>query len=207
MKKHFIAGALVLSLSFFAFAPATYAAGLTSTQIQAILSLLTSFGASSATIANVSAALNGQTNTPAYPESTLSYNPVPQSVTSSAALSPFEIALQNNLQYLNTQNCYTSNSALSLCSQKVDDSVALARYAMDEGMQTADVNTLKQSAASAAAQFGLQAKNFNSATNPALVAYFQEGIQITTTAAVTEIQNEIYGLSTSLQHVGTILAQ
>ncbi|MHB8661013.1 MAG: peptidoglycan-binding domain-containing protein, partial [Minisyncoccota bacterium] len=42
-------------------APAPHASGLTSAQIQAILSLLSSFGADSATVANVSAILSGTT--------------------------------------------------------------------------------------------------------------------------------------------------
>lgn len=55
--------ALALSLVFApAFAPAQ-AAGLTSGQIQSILSLLSSFGADQATINNVNAALNGQATT------------------------------------------------------------------------------------------------------------------------------------------------
>lgn len=55
--------ALALSLVFApAFGPAQ-AAGLTSTQIQSILSLLSSFGADQATINNVNAALNGQATT------------------------------------------------------------------------------------------------------------------------------------------------
>lgn len=50
-----------LAMSAFMLAPAASAAGLTSTQVQAILSLVASFGADSATIANVQASLTGGT--------------------------------------------------------------------------------------------------------------------------------------------------
>lgn len=54
----FVAVAMVLSLA--GIASPSQAAGLTSSQVQAILSLLTSFGADQATLNNVNAALNGQ---------------------------------------------------------------------------------------------------------------------------------------------------
>ncbi|MCX6787404.1 MAG: hypothetical protein NTY93_02715, partial [Candidatus Kaiserbacteria bacterium] len=47
--------------------PVQASSGLTNTQIQAILSVLSSFGASSATIANVNAALGGTTTTSTAP--------------------------------------------------------------------------------------------------------------------------------------------
>lgn len=59
MKK-FIFGS-VLSLSLLASPAFTHAAGLTNPQIQAILSVLQSFGADATTIANVKAALTGST--------------------------------------------------------------------------------------------------------------------------------------------------
>ncbi len=59
MKKY-IVGA-VLSLGILITPVATYAAGLTSVQIQSILSLLSAFGADAGTIVNVTTALNGGT--------------------------------------------------------------------------------------------------------------------------------------------------
>lgn len=59
MKKY-ILGA-VLSLGILMTPAATMAAGLTNTQIQSILSLLSAFGADAGTIANVTTALNGGT--------------------------------------------------------------------------------------------------------------------------------------------------
>jgi hypothetical protein len=59
MKKY-ILGA-VLSLGILITPAASYAAGLTNVQISSILSLLSAFGADSATIANVTTALNGGT--------------------------------------------------------------------------------------------------------------------------------------------------
>ena len=59
--KQFIV-AVFVSVAVFSFAPAvTYAAGLTSSQVQAIISLLQSFGADSSVIADVQAALTGTT--------------------------------------------------------------------------------------------------------------------------------------------------
>ena len=60
MKKY-ILGA-VLSLGIIISPVFTHAAGLTDSQVQAILSLLSSFGADSATIANVNTALGGTTS-------------------------------------------------------------------------------------------------------------------------------------------------
>ena len=56
--KTFVTSA-ALAVGALAFASSAFAAGLTGSQVQSILSLLASFGADSATIANVSAALNG----------------------------------------------------------------------------------------------------------------------------------------------------
>ena len=58
-----VATGLAMATSMLSFAPMAYAASLTSSQIQSILSLLSSFGANSATIANVHAALNGTSST------------------------------------------------------------------------------------------------------------------------------------------------
>ena len=61
MKKYIFGAVIALGLVV---SPAfTYAGGLTDTQVQAILSLLSSFGADSATIANVNAALTGTPTT------------------------------------------------------------------------------------------------------------------------------------------------
>ena len=60
LKVAAVATGLGMAVSMFAGASVASAASLTSSQIQSILSLLSSFGASSATIANVQAALNGQ---------------------------------------------------------------------------------------------------------------------------------------------------
>ena len=54
-----IAGAGLVAASFASFATTARAAALSSTQISAIISLLQSFGADAATVANVSASLNG----------------------------------------------------------------------------------------------------------------------------------------------------
>jgi len=63
LKKHIGAGVLALGLLFSVgfVAPPAQAAGLTSTQVSAILSLLSSFGADQGTISSVSAALGGST--------------------------------------------------------------------------------------------------------------------------------------------------
>ncbi len=58
-----VATGLALAASAFAFVPMAQAASLTSAQVQSILSLLSSFGADSATIANVQAALTGSPST------------------------------------------------------------------------------------------------------------------------------------------------
>ncbi len=58
-----VATGLAMATSMLSFAPIAQAASLTSAQIQSILSLLSSFGASSATIANVNAALTGTPST------------------------------------------------------------------------------------------------------------------------------------------------
>ena len=58
-----VAAGLAMATSMLTFAPMAQAASLTSSQVQSILSLLSSFGANSATIANVQAALNGTSST------------------------------------------------------------------------------------------------------------------------------------------------
>ncbi len=58
-----VATGLAMATSMLSLAPIAHAASLTSTQISSILALLSSFGANSATIANVQAALNGQPTT------------------------------------------------------------------------------------------------------------------------------------------------
>ena len=58
-----VVAGLALATSMLSLAPMAQAASLTSSQIQSILGLLTSFGANSATIANVQAALNGTSST------------------------------------------------------------------------------------------------------------------------------------------------
>ena len=58
-----VATGLAMATSMLSFAPMASAASLTDSQISSILSLLSSFGANSATIANVQAALNGQPTT------------------------------------------------------------------------------------------------------------------------------------------------
>ena len=68
--KHYIVGA-VIALGLFASPSFTQAAALTSTQIQSILGLLSSFGASSDVIANVKSALTG--SKPAYHRHLLPY--------------------------------------------------------------------------------------------------------------------------------------
>ncbi len=60
-KAATVAAGLAMAASVFAFAPMAHAAGLTGAQVQAILSLLSSFGADATTIANVNAALTGGT--------------------------------------------------------------------------------------------------------------------------------------------------
>ncbi len=55
-----VATGLAMAVSMLAFAPYAHAASLTDAQVQSILSLLSSFGADSATIANVQSALTGQ---------------------------------------------------------------------------------------------------------------------------------------------------
>jgi hypothetical protein len=54
---------LAMATSMLSLAPMAHAASLTDSQVQSILSLLSSFGANSATIANVQAALNGTSST------------------------------------------------------------------------------------------------------------------------------------------------
>ena len=54
-----VAAGLAFAASILSLAPMAQAASLTDSQIQSILSLLSSFGANSATIANVNAALTG----------------------------------------------------------------------------------------------------------------------------------------------------
>ncbi|MDP2655578.1 MAG: peptidoglycan-binding protein, partial [bacterium] len=54
-----VATGLAMATSMLSFAPMVHAAALTSNQVQSILSLLSSFGADSATIASVNAALTG----------------------------------------------------------------------------------------------------------------------------------------------------
>jgi len=56
-----VATGLAMATSMLSLAPIAHAASLTSAQVQSILSLLTSFGADSATIANVQASLTGGT--------------------------------------------------------------------------------------------------------------------------------------------------
>lgn len=56
-----VATGLAMATSMLSLAPMAHAAALTSAQVQSILSLLTSFGADSATIANVQASLTGGT--------------------------------------------------------------------------------------------------------------------------------------------------
>lgn len=56
-----VATGLAMATSMLSFAPMVHAASLTSAQVQSILSLLTSFGADAATIANVQASLTGGT--------------------------------------------------------------------------------------------------------------------------------------------------
>ena len=58
-----VATGLAMATSMLSLAPMAHAAALTSAQVQSILSLLTSFGADSATIANVQASLTGGTPT------------------------------------------------------------------------------------------------------------------------------------------------
>ena len=60
IAKTFAAGLLSVAMLFGAVAPVSAASGLTASQVQSILSLLSSFGADAATIANVQAALNGE---------------------------------------------------------------------------------------------------------------------------------------------------
>lgn len=69
IKKYVGSGLIAAGLLFsfmFSAAPA-HAAALTEAQIQAILSLLTSFGADSAVVANVNATLHGQASNPTSP--------------------------------------------------------------------------------------------------------------------------------------------
>lgn len=58
-----VATGLAMATSMLSLAPIAHAASLTSAQVQSILSLLSSFGANSATIANVNAALTGTPST------------------------------------------------------------------------------------------------------------------------------------------------
>lgn len=58
-----VATGLAMAVSLFALAPSARAAALSNTQIDAIISLLSSFGADAATIANVKASLTGGTPT------------------------------------------------------------------------------------------------------------------------------------------------
>ena len=58
-----VATGLAMATSMLSLAPMAHAAGLTSSQVQSILSLLSSFGADSGTIANVNAALTGGSST------------------------------------------------------------------------------------------------------------------------------------------------
>jgi hypothetical protein len=58
-----VATGLAMATSMLSLAPIAHAAALTSTQVSSILGLLSSFGANSATIANVNAALTGTTVT------------------------------------------------------------------------------------------------------------------------------------------------
>ena len=58
-----VATGLAMATSMLSLAPMAHAASLTNSQVQSILSLLSSFGADSATIANVQAALTGQPTT------------------------------------------------------------------------------------------------------------------------------------------------
>lgn len=65
-----VATGLAFAVSMLSLAPIAHAAALTDSQVSAILSLLTSFGADSATIANVQASLTGGTpSTPSTPSS------------------------------------------------------------------------------------------------------------------------------------------
>ncbi|MEK7554306.1 MAG: peptidoglycan-binding protein [Patescibacteria group bacterium] len=61
VKVAAVATGLALAMSMLSFAPMAQAAALTSTQVSAIIALLSSFGADSATIANVQASLTGGT--------------------------------------------------------------------------------------------------------------------------------------------------
>ena len=56
-----VATGLAMATSMLSLAPLAHAAALTDAQVQSILSLLTSFGADSSTIANVKASLTGGT--------------------------------------------------------------------------------------------------------------------------------------------------
>src|SRR6185369_10393755 len=56
-----VATGLAMATSMLSLAPMAHAAALTSSQVQSILSLLSSFGADSSTIANVQASLTGGT--------------------------------------------------------------------------------------------------------------------------------------------------
>jgi len=58
-----VATGLAMATSMLSLAPMAHAASLTTTQVNAILSLLSSFGADAATLANVTAALNGTPST------------------------------------------------------------------------------------------------------------------------------------------------
>lgn len=62
-KVAVVATGLAMATSMLSLAPMAHAAALTSSQVQSILSLLSSFGADSATIANVQASLTGGTPT------------------------------------------------------------------------------------------------------------------------------------------------
>lgn len=69
-----VATGLAMATSMLSFAPMAHAAALTSAQVSAIISLLQSFGADSATIANVQASLTGGTpSTPSAPASACSF--------------------------------------------------------------------------------------------------------------------------------------
>lgn len=72
-----VATGLAMASSMLSFAPMAHAAALTSTQISSIISLLQSFGADAATVANVQASLTGGTpsvpSTPSTPSSACSF--------------------------------------------------------------------------------------------------------------------------------------
>ena len=67
--KRFISAGLIAAAVFMAAPAVSYAAGLSSSQVSAIVSLLQSFGANTSVIANVQAALTGQPTTPSVTQS------------------------------------------------------------------------------------------------------------------------------------------